>query len=81
MILKEYDENYRCYGARKMWLELRGKGVDVARCTVERLMREIGIQGARRGRAWRRTTIADEQLVRPRDLVDRHFAAIAPNRL
>ena len=44
-ILKEYDENYRCYGARKMWLELRGKGIDVARCTVERLMKTLGLQG------------------------------------
>ena len=55
-ILKEYDENYRCYGARKMWLELRGKGIDVARCTVERLMKTLGLQGARRGKVKRTTT-------------------------
>ena len=46
-ILKEYDENYRCYGARKMWLELRGKGLDVARCTVERFMKTLGLSSRR----------------------------------
>jgi hypothetical protein len=51
-ILKEYDENYQCYVARKMWLELRrGWGIDVARCTVERLMKTLGLQGAHRGKS------------------------------
>ena len=80
MIVAEYDENYRCYGARKMWLHLRQAGHDVARCTVERLMRILGLQGARRGKA-RRTTIADPHAARAKDLVGRQFAPLAPNRL
>jgi putative transposase len=79
-IVREYDENYRAYGARKMWLALRGKGVDVARCTVERLMRVLGLQGARRGKP-KRTTIADPAAARARDLVKRNFRPLAPNRL
>jgi putative transposase len=67
-------------GARKMWLHLRGLGHDVARCTVERLMTQMGIQGVTRGKA-PRTTIADEKAARPADLVDRNFVASAPNRL
>lgn len=72
--------NYRVYGARKVWLALNRKGVAVARCTVERLMAELGLTGAVRGKA-RRTTIADPTAPRPADLVDRHFAPPAPNRL
>lgn len=67
-------------GARKMWLRLRGKGHDVARCTIERLMREMGITGVTRGKA-PRTTIADEKAQRPKDLVDRQFVANRPNEL
>ncbi len=80
MIVAGYDENYRCYGARKMWLQLRQAGHDVARCTVERLMRILGLQGARRGKA-RRTTIAGPRAARAKDLVGRQFAPLAPNRL
>ena len=79
-IQQEYDENYRCYGARKMWLELRGKGVDVARCTVERLMTTLGLQGARRG-PLKRTTIPDPAVTRAQDLVKRDFNPLAPNKL
>jgi putative transposase len=79
-ILKEYDENYRCYGARKMWLELRGKGIDVARCTVERLMKTLGLQGARRGKV-KRTTTPDPAATRAQDLVKRNFCPLAPNKL
>ena len=79
-IQREYDENYRCYGARKMWLELRGKGVDVARCTVERLMTSLGLQGARRGPS-KRTTIPDPAATRAQDLVKRDFNPLAPNKL
>ena len=80
-ILKEYDENYRCYGARKMWLELRGgRGTDVARCTVERLMKTLGLQGARRGKV-KRTTVPDPTATRPSDLVKRNFKPLAPNKL
>lgn len=53
----------------------------MARCTVERLMRNEGLQGARRGRAWKRTTIGDDTLARPADLVERQFHASGPNRL
>lgn len=75
-----YDENYNCYGARKMWLHLRQAGHDVARCTIERLMRALGLQGKRRGVA-KRTTVADPAAARPKDLVNRDFAPLAPNRL
>lgn len=68
------------YGARKVWLQLRREGVEVARCTVERLMRQAGLEGVRRGRT-RRTTIPDTTAQRPLDLVDRDFTAAAPNRL
>ena len=67
-------------GARKMWLRLRGKGHDVARCTIERLYREKGWEGARRARVMR-TTIPDEGHDRPADLVDRDFVVHAPNQL
>jgi len=79
-ILQEYDENYKCYGARKMWLVLRGQDVDVARCTVERLMRALGLQGARRG-GFKRTTIPNPAAARPQDLVKRNFQPLAPNKL
>lgn len=68
LIVAGYDENYRCYGARKMWLHLRQAGYEVARCTVERLMRVLGLQGARRGQA-KRTTFADPAAARAKDLV------------
>jgi putative transposase len=68
------------YGAEKVWRQLRREGVQVARCTVERLMRREGLEGVRRARK-RRTTIPGDQAQRPRDLVDRDFTAEAPNRL
>lgn len=67
-------------GARKLWLHLRRSGHDVARCTVERLMARMGIVGALRAKK-PRTTKADPAAVRPADLVDRRFYAVAPNRL
>jgi putative transposase len=69
------------YGAKKVWRQLRREGVDVARCTVERLMREIGLRGVVRGRAFKVTTVADESLARPADLVNRKFVAERPNQL
>jgi putative transposase len=69
------------YGADKVWAQLNREGIRVARCTVERLMREIGLSGARRGRAYKVTTRCDDRQRRPADLVDRNFAAPAPNRL
>jgi putative transposase len=71
---------YRSYGARKVWRQLNRQGTSVARCTVERLMRQHGLRGAVRGKT-RRTTIADLAAPRPADLVDRQFTASGPNRL
>jgi putative transposase len=68
------------YGARKVWHQLRREGFAVARCTVERLMRVNGLQGARRGRRFV-TTKADRAAARPPDLVERDFAATRPNEL
>jgi putative transposase len=73
--------NYSAYGYRRVWLALRRVGEPVARCTVQRLMRRAGIQGAkRRGRPWR-TTRPDPKAHRRPDLVERDFSASAPNRL
>jgi putative transposase len=80
-ITRVYNENFAVYGAVKVWTQLRREGTHVARCTVERLMRDLELQGARRGRRFTRTTCADDQLPRPSDLVARQFAASAPNRL
>jgi transposase InsO family protein len=71
----------RLYGARKVWKQLRRDGVDVARCTVERLMRAEGLVGAAAKRRRPRTTIPGAEGVRPRDLVERDFRAPAPNQL
>lgn len=79
-IHRVHEQSKGLYGARKVWWQLRLDGIEVARCTVERLMRQHGLEGVRRGRK-RRTTIPDEQASRPADLVDRDFSADAPNRL
>jgi putative transposase len=68
------------YGARKVWLQLHREGIPIARCTIERLMRQAGLAGVRRG-AKRRTTRRDLTALRPPDLVDRQFLADAPNQL
>lgn len=75
-----HQDNYGVYGTRKVWWALRREGIEVARCTVERLMRADGLQGATRGKK-RRTTIPDIQAERAPDLVDRDFKAAEPNRL
>ena len=80
-IARVHSENLDVYGADKVWTQLKREGHRVARCTVERLMGELGLRGARRGRAFKKTTIGDESLHRPSDLVDRKFAATAPNQL
>jgi putative transposase len=69
------------YGADKVWRQLGRERVQVARCTVERLMRQMGLRGAVRGRAFKVTTVADELAVRPPDLVQRRFRASRPNQL
>jgi putative transposase len=80
-IQRVYDENLFVYGADKIWAQLNTEGIRVARCTVERLMRQMGLVGNRRGRAWTVTTNSDHGFARPADLVDRDFRAPAPNRL
>lgn len=79
-ITRVHWENFSAYGARKVWLQLNREGISVGRCTVERLMRQLGLRGAVRGRV-KRTTIADPAAPRPADLVQRRFAPRAPNRL
>ncbi|WP_407835155.1 IS3 family transposase [Streptomyces sp. DSM 116496] len=79
LIHQVFKDNYRVYGARKIWRELNRQGHIVARCTVERLMRENGIAGAVRGKKVI-TTIPDGSVERAPDLVDRNFVASAPNR-
>ena len=79
-IARVHAENFGVYGAPKVWAQLNREGHTVARCTVERLMRELGLRGVMRGKP-RRTTVADTAAQRPRDLVERRFSAPAPNRL
>jgi transposase InsO family protein len=80
-IERVWKENRSVYGARKVWLQLKREGFDVARCTAERLMDQMGLRGVVRGRAFTRTTIVDEAAQRPADLVQRDFTADRPNRL
>ena len=79
-IRRVYDDNFQVYGARKVWRRLGRDGIGVARCTVERLMRSLGLQGVVRG-AKRRTTISRDQTEYPADLVKRQFTAVRPNQL
>jgi putative transposase len=80
-IRRVWDAPLQVYGPRKVWRQLQREGVDVARCTVVRLMREMGLAGAVRGRAWVTTTQSQPALDRPADLVDRTFTATRPNQL
>jgi transposase InsO family protein len=79
-IRRVWDANFQVYGARKIWRQLNREGVAVARCTVERLMRNMGLQGAVRGKKFK-TTVADDGSPRPADLVNRDFTATRPNEL
>ena len=79
-IRRVHTENFGVYGARKIWAQLNREGTSVARCTIERLMRSIGLRGAVRGKP-HRTTTPSETAPRPADLVDRNFRPPAPNRL
>ncbi|MBK7493634.1 MAG: IS3 family transposase [Nitrosomonas sp.] len=79
-IQRVWKDNFRVYGARKVWRQLLREGIGVARCTIERLMKKLGIQGVRRGKkCW--TTISDDLLDRPTDKVNRQFVAARPNQL
>jgi transposase InsO family protein len=79
-IRRVYEENFAVYGVRKVWRQLGRERFVVARCTVERLMRSLGLQGAVRGRKCR-TTIPADCAERPLDLVKRQFQATRPNQL
>lgn len=75
-----WEDNRSVYGARKLWHAMRREGYDLARCTVERLMRDIGIEGVRRGKKVK-TTCSDKALPCPMDRVNRQFRATTPNQL
>ena len=79
-IRRVWESNFGVYGARNLWRQLQREGVEVARCTVERLMRLEGLKGVVRGET-KRTTIPDDSAARPADLVDRIFEADRPDRL
>ena len=79
-IERVFETNYSVYGARKVWRQLRREGRDVARCTVERLMRDLGLAGAIRGKPVK-TTVSDKGAACPLDKVNRQFQAPEPNRL
>jgi putative transposase len=80
-IRRVWDEHRQVYGADKVWAQLRREGAPVARCTVERLMRELGLRGVVRGKPSVRTTVGDDASNRPLELVARQVRAPAPNRL
>ena len=79
-LARVFARNFAVYGVRKVWRQMRREGFAVARCTVERLMREMGLQGVIRGKPVR-TTVSDQAAPCPLDQVNRLFHAPAPNRL
>ena len=78
-ISRVHADNYGVYGVRKVWRQLQREGIVVARCTVARLMRELGLEGARRGKKIR-TTIREDGHKRADDLLERDFTAAQPNQ-
>jgi transposase InsO family protein len=80
-IRRVWHANFCAYGARKTWKQLKREKIAVARCTVQRLMRQMGLCGLTRGKAFKVTTIADENAHRPADLVERTFVASRPDEL
>ena len=79
-IQRVWHTNFQVYGARKVWRQLNREGIEVARCTVERLMARAGLQGVRRGKVVR-TTVPDASAPCPLDRVNRHFRADRPDQL
>jgi putative transposase len=79
-IRRIWDENFQVYGVRKVWRQLVREGIKVARCTVARLMRQIGLTGVVRGKSVR-TTISNAATPCPLDRVNREFQPPCPNRL
>ncbi len=80
-IRRVWTQQRQVYGADKVWAQLNREGVRVARCTVERLMRNLGLRGVVRGHRRVRTTVGDEEAARSADLVARQFTADRPDRL
>jgi putative transposase len=81
IIRRIWNENHQVYGPRKVWRQMGRENLRLARCRVRRLMREMGLTGAVRGRAWTTTTHPHPDTDRPRDLVERNFTATRPNQL
>ena len=81
IIRRIWTEHFQVYGPRKVWKQMGREGLRIARCRVRRLMREMGLAGAIRGRAWVTTTQATPDGPRPSDLVARNFSATRPNQL
>ena len=79
-IQRVWDDNFRVYGVRKVWRQLKREGFEVARCTVARLMRDLGLHGVVRGRKVK-TTVPDDLLDRPLDRINRQFNVFRPNAL
>jgi putative transposase len=80
LIQQVWQANMQMYGADKVWHQLKRQGIAVARCTVERLMKRLGLQGVRRGKVVR-TTVPDRAAICPQDRVNRQFKADRPNQL
>ncbi len=79
-IQRVWDANFQVYGIRKVWRQLKREGIDVARCTVARLMRQMGLKGVVRGKPVK-TTVSDKAMPGPADKVNRQFQAPHPNAL
>jgi len=79
-VQRVWHANMQVYGADKVWRQLKREGIGIARCTVERLMKRLGLQGVRRGRVVR-TTVPDASVPCPLDRVNRQFKAARPNQL
>ena len=79
-IRRIHEENFSVYGADKVWGQMKREGFKVARCTVERLMKRLGLRGVRRGKTLR-ATMSEDDATRPLDRVHRQFAAPRPNAL
>jgi putative transposase len=81
IICRIWNEHRQVYGPRKVWRQMGRENLYAARCRVRRLMRDMGLSGAVRGRAWTTTTQSARDVDPPPDLVDRHFTATRPNQL
>jgi len=80
IIRRIWTEHFHVYGPRKVWRPMGRENLRAARCRVRRLMREMGLSGVARGRAWVTTTPSQPAADRPQDLVDRNFTATRPNQ-